>query len=745
MIKTTYETIDIERAKKFVSMDESVLQGFLETKEEFKKQSDSKNCLDIKRFCNKHIKKSGEPIKVNYNFSDDMVDNGRLYVKKDFTVQRLNSKVRGYLCNKYYYDIDMVNAQPSCLLYILKTYYSEHNWTFIDAYTKNRENVLSKLNDDRSVAKVMILTAMNSEKRVDSKNRFFIKLDNEFKKAQDLIWETDCEFTEDLKKYKGSVKYNKKSSYLNKVLCVFENMVLQNAISKFDINHVSSLIMDGFHISKDVEMSCDEVVNICNESSEEYGIKWAHKPFSTALDFLDDLDSDDEELNDYASVKEDFEKNHFVIDNPLIFGYEYEYEGKPTYGMYNKADFKTLCAPYKYMDIDNKGRQVTKDFVSDWIDDKTKRSYKQLDFSPVERANPEFYNTFQGFECDVPYQYKQDDEAVKRFIDHLSHLTAHDEPSVKYFTTYLADMIQNPDKPPGISILIKSPQGHGKDLLVDIMGKLINDKYICRTEDIKDVLGNFNTPIKDKVMCVLNELEGKDGWEYRDKLKGLITTTTLNINEKGIKHYKQKNSLRIFVFSNRMNPIEISADDRRFVVFKSHYKKPTPDYFNKLVDILDNKDALYSIFNYLKNYKIDIDIRRQRPVTKAYNDLRQNNINPVYTFLNEMFVNDMIDSYFDKDEKEYKVHKKTGNILIQSKQFFESYKDYLVENELTHITPNFKNIKQLLTEIDINWKKFKIDGTMKECYSFNKDEVQSKLEPMNIDDDVEELDEDDYE
>ena len=739
MINTTFEKIDIIRAEKIANIDDEILISHIDKGNTHDtKQLPSKiYCKMIKKLCNKYIKNNG--CNVDYKFSSQMVNNGRLYAD-GFAISNVHHKIRGYLCEKYYYDLDMANAHPTILLYLMETYYPSYKWNILKTYINNRDMVLQKINKDRNTAKTKILASMNSQKPIDSGNKFLQKLDLEFKQAQDLIWNQDNEFTTPLIHYKGLKIQNKKGSYLNMVLCCFENMVLQKAISQFDKKHISSLIMDGFHISKKCS-SVDDIINKCNDTSKEYGITWTHKEFSRDLDFIDELKIENNKL-DYDTVKDKFEKDHFIITSPLLFGFEYIYEGKPKYTLYNRNDFKTLTEPFIYENIKLDGTKETKNFMTDWLKDNDKRSYKQLEFSPVHKANVEYYNTFQGFDCELPFQYEHNETAIDIFKKHISHLTDNHQESIDYLISYIADIIQNPDRPPGTAILLKSPQGHGKDLFMDIISKMLNISYVCRTEDIKDVLGNFNTAIKDKVICVINELEGKDGWEYRDKLKGLITCENLNINEKGIKHYKQKNSLRVFIFSNRMNPIEISQDDRRFCVFKSHYKKPTPEYFNKLVDILDNKNSLYSIYNYLKQYKIDINLRHNRPKTKAYDNMKEGNINPIFNFLNEIINNDRLQEYFEKDE--YNIHKKTGDILMKVTEFYQSYKIYLTDNQLDYLNPSFKNTKQTLAEINIESKHCKIQGKSTPRYRFNKQEIKERLESMDIIELVETLDDDEW-
>jgi hypothetical protein len=741
-----FERIDLKRAKKIANIDDDILLNCL-GKEDLKDKEGRKIdkvvfCRAVKKFCNKHIKNKGENLKVDYKFSSTMVNNGRLHTI-GFHIQNLQNKLRSYLCELFYYDLDMKNAHPAILYYLLKTYYPNHKWTFLETYINNRDMMLEGIDKDRAVAKNKILVSLNSEKPINTTNGFLKKLDLEFKTAQTLIFNEDNEFTKDLIHYKGLKKQNKKGSYLNMVLTCFENMVLQNATKCFDKKHVSSLIYDGFHISKDINLSVDEIINKCNESSEEYGIEWTHKEFSKDLDFIDDLEIEEKEDLSYEVVKQKFEEDYFMILSPLLFGREFTHDKKKTYSLHNFQDFKKITEFIEYENIKLDGSKEKKNFLTEWVKDKERRSYNHLEFCPVIKEDSESYNTFRGFDCDLPYEYTENPIAVEHFRNHLNHLTDHEEKSLIYLESYFADIIQNPDKPPGTAILLKSPQGHGKDLLMDIISKMLNISYVCRTEDIKDVLGNFNTAIKDKVICVINELEGKDGWEYRDKLKGVITTEYLNINEKGIKHYKQKNALRFFVMSNRKNPIEIAQDDRRFMVFKSHFKKPSTDYFNNLVKILNDKNSLYTIFNYLKNLKININLRHDRPTTSAYSNMKTGNADPVYNFVNDIIVNNNVKNYFDKNE--YNIHKKTGDVLIKSTEFFQSYKSYLNQNQMDYLKPTFKILKKSLNEINIEAQFFTIKGQKHKRYRFNKKEISQRMEEMNIKEISEEFEDDEFE
>ena len=730
------EKIDIERAKKLIKIPQKSLEYLLDedTIEDGsgKKYNKHDYVKSVVNLCRNHITKGSTD--VEYKYSKNLTNLGRLF-SQGFTLQNLKGVFKGYLTATKYHDLDMANAHPTILYYLMKTYYPNQKFDNLKLLLIDREKMLLKADKDRKIAKKKIIKMMNNDKGCDINDEHIQGLDKDFKKAQNLLYSEDCDFTNDLQCFKGLKTYNKKGSFINIVMCKLENEILQETCNSFDDQFVSSLMFDGFHLSKDIEKTSEEIIKQCNDiTKDKYGITWTIKEPDEIIENLEVLIVDDKADKDdipyYDEMKEEFEKTHFMIEHPLMFGREEIYEGQKKYRVWGKTEFQNLTECLKIMHpYEAMGVTIYKkcNFFPKWLADKSHRSYKQIDFSPKIDDNHEFYNTFGGFNCSQPYDYKHNDECVKIFTDHLDFLTGYDKAGTKYFINYIADMFQNPTAPQGVAILLKSPQGYGKDMLQDIIGEMIGLKYMVKSEDIKNVLGTFNSLIKDKIFCVINELDGKDGWGYREQLKGLITSQHININEKGIKQYTQKNSLRIMVNSNRPNPIEISQDDRRFVVFKSSWEKPSKEYFSKLASILEDKDALYTLYNYLMNFKINVSIRNERPITAAYQSMRESNVNPVFNFMNDIFNGDSMDMYFDKGE-DYRVNKKTKNIIIKSKSFYENFQLFLCENKLDHIKPTFKGIK--------------IDKCATQCYVFETELIKKKLDYMKIPELVEELDDD---
>lgn len=744
------ERIDLERAEIIARIPEDEFASILGENLKDEEGKDIKTCnyvKNIRTMCRKFMLKKGE-VEVNYKNSAKLVNIGRKY-SKTFSAQNLECSIRGYLFGKYYNDFDMVNAAPSILLHLMKSYYPEENFSTLGKYVKNRQRVFDMMRSmTPAQVKLKVITAMYSNKFQSSSNSFLVSLDREFKKAQELIYTKPNEFTEPLQHLKGLNKTNKQGSFLSYVIYCLEDKILNIGVSLFEKKYISTLMYDGFHMKKSVDG--ETALSKLNEATAEYGVKWSIKPPSMKLDYLDEKEFQEEDkediIGDYESVKAKFEKNHFMIEAPLSFGRETTYRGQETYHLYKLSEYSTLVQTYMYEDLvnTNNGEVYVKKvkFLPKWLDDKNKRSYKQIDFIPNEIVSDETYNTFQGFNCAKEYKYEEKPEVIELFTELVNVLTDHEANSSKYLISYIADMFQNTDRNPEVAILFKSKQGYGKDTLIDLVMAMMGDSYIARTDKIEDMLGKFNSRIKNKIILQLNELEGKDGWEYRDKLKGIISSKTVSIKEEHMKPYDQAFFSRIFIMSNRVNPIEVAQDDRRFCVFKAHYKKPSREFFNKIHQIPKCKDSLYTLYNYLMNYPIEIKSWcDERPMTTAYKNMKENNINPLYQYIKEIIVDEKIDDYMEKEDGAYLRQKKTGDLLISCDEFLQTYRNYLDVNDIMYKT-NAKDLKKYLNEIDIQRERVCIKGIRKYFYKVDVNDTKKQIQSMNIEEDDVELGDD---
>jgi hypothetical protein len=781
------EKININKAKKILSMnDEEIIEkafDHYEIDHSGKKKSEEEKKVyikNVKELCKLAVLNKGVVPQL-YKYSKSLEENkqGRIYVNK-FGVQSLQKKIRGYLSGEYYNDIDMNNAFPTLLCYFMNTYYPSIPIINLKKYVENRDKLLIKYD----TSKLDVLCWLHRDFAYKGDNKLITSLDSDFKKIQSTLWNDTENPICNLVDKKSINSTNKKGSLVNRVLGILENDILQGVIKDLKDN-VGVPYYDGAFIDKSINTK--DLIKTLNKSTEEYGIKWSHKEHSS-LDISEDIEFETihaepvleealygYEFIEYETLKKKFEKNHAVITAPFIIVREYEdfysYKNKNKLSLkqelYSVSNIKDL---YNNLYYDTKSFQkvgtgktaeyvekvIKCKFVERWLEDPTRRTLKKIDFIPHNPNNKKLcpkniYNLFGGYSAELPKEKEYDydiDKEVQRFINHLDLLVGHEEDAKNYLINYIADMVQNPENLPAVALVFKSKQGLGKDLLVNYLEKIIGEKYVYRTSNVEEVYGTFNPAVKGKLLVQINELDGKDGFAKKERLKDSITTESLNINEKNIKQFTIMNAIRWIIFSNNMTPIDIPADDRRFVVYQGADLLPEDkreSYYNPLFDNLNNNEVINKIFEYFMNVDLsDFNIRRQRPITSAYKNIRESCIPPMYKF-----TWDLLNDLFEVGNTGIMKHKKIKKSLIRSVDFHNLYTKWYNKILKSDTVLNFKQLKPMLTNIKIKKNEVSIKGAKDYYYIYDKEEVIKLLKEehkcgaeaediLELDDDFEE-------
>ena len=509
----------------------------------------------------------------NNNFTiDDKYSNkdcGRMMGIKT-TIQSISNNLRSELFKNTAYDIDMKNASFSIAKYIIKTYFKEQetNFTTLLDYSNNREKYYKYKFDKLSFISCLFSPSPKTFIKKNIYDNNFNSLIQEIHNFQKLVIENKDIFNINFKDDASD------GSMLSYIIYNIEGQILQKVINEFK-SIIIAPVFDGLIFSKDCDL--DNVLKRCNEISSSYEVEFINKPFPICKLNLDSPPLYDEYQNNYKLMKDEFEKDHFIVEDPLIYIKEYESsQGEIKMIYYNKGDFKDNTAIYNYED--KEGKDVP--FFNAWLKDSQRRSYKTIIWIPSidEKYNfSDNYNTFKGFSSklvDIPddrlntINDDYDGKSVLTFLQHLSLLVNYEKEGVEYLKNYIADMFQNPTILPEIALLFKSKQGVGKDLMTSILGLIIGETLIHKDAKMENIVGNFNDDLQNKLIIQLNEVCGSDGNFNREILKDLITTEKFNINPKYGKKLKCNNYTRIFAASNNKTPLNIPQDDRRYVVFK---------------------------------------------------------------------------------------------------------------------------------------------------------------------------------
>lgn len=560
----------------------------------------------------------------SYKYSRGMKNQGRQYVKK-FGIQSLQKDLRGFLCGMLFNDYDMINAHPSILLYVRDKYFKEQKLPYLEMYIKNRNGVF----DQHKINKKQILISMNKATPMKTDNPFLLAIDKEFKQMQTLIFHSTEDVFIDIPKT-GLKKENKKGCFLNRSLCVFENNILTEAMELFNSKDIGSAMFDGFFLS--AELSSAEVLDKLNNTTKKYGVKWDMKQHSDKIKIDNSLNLPEYE-DEYTIMKKEFEKNHLMIENPLIFIKQFDDD---SYGEYSKSSFLSITEYLRTRDRD--GKNIP--FLLRWIQEKEKRAYQKIVFDPIFN-NDKYFNLYTGFEFDniLP---KQDWSGVDTFLSHLKYMCSDDEASFNYLLNYICHLFQKPADRPDVAIVLNGAKGTGKDMIISFIENILGNKYVSRVQSLETVFGNFNSSLKNKLVLQVNELDGQNGYKHEQALKDLITTDKTLINEKMVKPYTIENFIRVFLISNAFNPLKLTTDSRRYFAIETPKKKKDISYYKRLRQMLNDKHVLGSIYSFCMKQDIEEFEPRTFPITNKMKALMQHSIDPIYYFIQDCIEKDEI-------------------------------------------------------------------------------------------------------
>jgi putative DNA primase/helicase len=625
-----------------LSYSEFVEQCLNKNKKHTKEECKTKYSI-LQQFCQTNLKTSCITKRI-YSYSTGT--SGRLF--SGGSLQGLPSTIRGlFMRDGVGTDIDMCNAHPVILRYICKL----HNipCPYLEYYINHREDCLMKF-ESREIGKVSYLTALNKDtlNRTKGLPLEFKKYDIEIKKIQKLLVKKK-EYMELVSSVPENKPYNKLGSAVNRIMCYYENIILQHAIHVINKKgmEIAILMFDGLMVYgyyyKDKGL-LEDISYYVEQQMNGLDMIWTYKEHNTELKVPEDFivkntDKISKNENNFESVAKEFEKTHLKIINKSLF----------VKHDHNNIIFLTqaqLKMSYSHLSYDvpvynDKGIFTgfnTLPFINKWIGfTHNIRRKDDVDIYPNTTECPEnIFNLWRPFAMELltePYTHKQTE--LEFILNHIKILCNHDENVYDYFIKWIAQMVQYPHIKTIMPTFI-SGEGSGKGTLFKLFEKMLgNEKVFETTNPSRDVWGDFNGMMCNCFLVNLNELSKKDTMEAEGKIKGLITDNTLAINQKGIPQYKIKSYHRFITTTNKEEPINSTNGDRRNLIIRSSdEKKGDYIYFETMHKYLEDNNVIRTCYDYFKGFEgmdkfKDIPI----PVTEYQTNLKELSKSPIEQWL----------------------------------------------------------------------------------------------------------------
>ena len=266
----------------------------------------------LRKYCSAIIANNYK-INTIYKYSHNKTE-GHIFVDNFLGLQRIWNKFRGVLCDVLSMDMDMINAHPCILQYICR----QNNIVCIclDSYIANRAQLLSTLMIDCKItkdeAKILFITSLNKDtevllinKKHKIKNTFFLAFDAEIKTIQKKLCDLNHTLVKEVTK-KG--KDNIGGRLTNQMMCKIENDILQLVIEEVQSRGivVNVPMFDGFMCDSASigTTTISTLIDILNNLTKEYGVKWSNKEHSTEIAEILDVMTMEDNIHTYLGKDE---------------------------------------------------------------------------------------------------------------------------------------------------------------------------------------------------------------------------------------------------------------------------------------------------------------------------------------------------------------------------------------------------------------------------------------------------------
>ena len=618
------------------SFDQHKLHYILGNKQFFKTKMRT-SCFDDDynpfTIAQKYLDKSvNGSISVEYKQNEGF---GRFYAVGSLGLQSMCRELRHTIACDLYDDIDVVNAHPVILEYLCGKH--DISCMSLKQYNMDREKFLGQIDLPHGEAKELVLSLINggtkAYKNLKNKPSFLRKFKKELQEIHREFASLGGESFETHRKSreKAGKASNHKASFMNILLCDFENKILQVIYNFYQRPNDCVLCFDGLMLRKGYHGEVAETLDACQRKVFDtmgihivLKIKPMNEGFElpaqipryavNQFDYTDSYDYHDfssQFKNQVFESKEDMNSklngNYQKVIARIISG-----EGMfikklgDSYDVVRKLGHSGFNMYHHDESSDSKKPKKIKVQFQDYLN-----SAPVMFSSVVCRLNPlrvsdREFNIWSGFQakkvdlsCLTP-AVQEGLDLIKSYI--FETWASSDADRYKYIISWIANNVRNLDSISKIALVIISLPGCGKNTLIEFLNYVLKQKNIYNTVGIGSITQKHNKAIQNKRLIVINEMSStKDEFKSNfDKIKSYITDESISIEPKGIDPYEIDNISNFIMFTNHRDSIIVEENDRRYAIFDmSDCHRNDTQYFDNVRKKCLNQDVADAFYTYL--------------------------------------------------------------------------------------------------------------------------------------------------
>lgn len=263
-----------------------------------------------------------------------------------------------------------------------------------------------------------------------------------------------------------------------------------------------------------------------------------------------------------------------------------------------------------------------------WLSDPRGRHYDRLVYvmqGSADQCWPGDYNGWLGFTViPAPGDWSKNREHLQRII------CGGKDTLYAWLWNWMAALVQWPGRHAFTAVVLRGGQGTGKGHFAHlILGALFHKQQYLHIIGAGMLTGRFNEHLSGKVLVFADESTWGGDPAAADKLKGMVTESTIPIERKFLPLVEEPSALHIVIASNNEWPIAIAMDDRRFVVLDVvDIERQNDAYFAPLREELRG-NGLAAMLHDLFAHPIDEHALRHPPSTEAKREVMTQSLKPI--------------------------------------------------------------------------------------------------------------------
>jgi hypothetical protein len=196
-----------------------------------------------------------------------------------------------------------------------------------------------------------------------------------------------------------------------------------------------------------------------------------------------------------------------------------------------------------------------------WVGHEARRQHNRVVFAPGKDVSGA-YNLWRGFTV-VP-DCINSEAKCSRYLAHIrKNICQSDAKLYDYIIKWMANAVQNPDRPGGAALVLRGGMGTGKGVFAKHFGRLFGPHYV-QVQNPEQVTGRFNAHRAEAIVFFADEAFYAGNRQHEQILKGMVTEEYVLIERKNIDPFGARSCLHLILAGNADWTVPVSHDDRRY-------------------------------------------------------------------------------------------------------------------------------------------------------------------------------------